>query len=137
MAMQRREFIASFGSVAATLATPGDHTNPAVIERQRSNTLNTTEIENKRLRDELEGKSRKLTEANTHLSETLTACSAMRVPVTCILGYTDLILENAYGEIPEEVRLALLCIKSSGGQIEETINDVFKRRTKPFGSEIG
>jgi hypothetical protein len=60
------------------------------------------------------------------LSECLTMCSEMRVPVNCIIGYTELILDNRYGEIPDEVRRVLHRNRASGLQITQAINLVFQ-----------
>ena len=56
-------------------------------------------IENVRLFDEIQDKSRQLAEASQHKSQFLANMShELRTPLNAILGYTELILDGIYGE---------------------------------------
>jgi GAF domain-containing protein len=56
-------------------------------------------IENVRLFDEIQDKSRQLEEASQHKSQFLAYMShELRTPLNAILGYTELIADGAYGE---------------------------------------
>ncbi len=60
-------------------------------------------IENVRLFDEIQEKSRQLAEASQHKSQFLANMShELRTPLNAILGYTELILDSVYGEPPRE-----------------------------------
>ena len=60
-------------------------------------------IENVRLFDEIQEKSRQLAEASQHKSQFLANMShELRTPLNAILGYTELILDNIYGETAGE-----------------------------------
>ena len=62
-------------------------------------------IENVRLFDEIQDKSQQLAEASQHKSQFLANMShELRTPLNAILGYTELILDNIYGETPEKMR---------------------------------
>src|SRR5262249_19024068 len=56
-------------------------------------------IENVRLFDEIQDKSRQLEEASQHKSQFLANMShELRTPLNAILGYTELMADGAYGE---------------------------------------
>ena len=62
-------------------------------------------IENVRLFDEIQDKSRQLAEASQHKSQFLANMShELRTPLNAILGYTELIIDNIYGETPRKMR---------------------------------
>ena len=82
-------------------------------------------IENVRLFDEIQDKSRQLAEASQHKSQFLANMShELRTPLNAILGYTELILDNVYGEPSEKMRDVLERIESNGKHLLGLINDV-------------
>jgi signal transduction histidine kinase/putative methionine-R-sulfoxide reductase with GAF domain len=82
-------------------------------------------IENVRLFDEIQEKSRQLAEASQHKSQFLANMShELRTPLNAILGYTELILDNLYGDTPEKMRGVLQRIESNGRHLLGLINDV-------------
>src|SRR5262245_57120144 len=65
-------------------------------------------IENVRLFDEIQDKSRQLEIASQHKSQFLANMShELRTPLNAILGYTELMTDGAYGE-PSEKMLSIL-----------------------------
>jgi signal transduction histidine kinase len=82
-------------------------------------------IENVRLFDEIQDKSRQLAEASRHKSQFLANMShELRTPLNAILGYTELILDNIYGDTPEKMRGVLERIEKQGRHLLGLINDV-------------
>ena len=82
-------------------------------------------IQNARLFDEIEEKSRQLAEASQHKSQFLANMShELRTPLNAILGYTELILDSIYGEMPEKARGVLDRVQRNGRHLLGLINDV-------------
>ena len=82
-------------------------------------------IENVRLFDEIQDKSRQLEEASEHKSRFLANMShELRTPLNAILGYTELIQDSVYGEPPEKMMVVLERISRNGKHLLGLINDV-------------
>ena len=82
-------------------------------------------IENVRLFDEIQEKSRQLEEASKHKSQFLANMShELRTPLNAILGYTELIADGVYGETPEKVQATLKRVITNGKHLLGLINDV-------------
>ncbi|WP_244534651.1 ATP-binding protein [Hyphomicrobium sp. CS1GBMeth3] len=82
-------------------------------------------IDNTRLFQDIEEKGRQLELANKHKSQFLANMShELRTPMNAILGYSELILDNLYGDVPEKVREVLLRIDKNGRHLLGLINDV-------------
>jgi len=63
--------------------------------------------------------------ANRHKSEFLANMShELRTPLNAILGYTELILDGIYGEVPEKIREVLERLDKNGRHLLNLINDV-------------
>ena len=82
-------------------------------------------IENVRLFEEIQDKSRQVEEASKHKSQFLANMShELRTPLNAILGYTELVLDGIYGEAPEKMRNVLERIQTNGKHLLGLINDV-------------
>jgi signal transduction histidine kinase len=82
-------------------------------------------IENVRLFDEIQDKSRQLEEASQHKSQFLANMShELRTPLNAILGYTELMADGAYGEPSEKMMGVLKRLESNGKHLLGLINDV-------------
>ena len=82
-------------------------------------------IQNARLFREIEDKGRQLEVASRHKSQFLANMShELRTPLNAILGYTELILDNIYGEAPEKMRHVLDRVQTNGKHLLGLINDV-------------
>ena len=82
-------------------------------------------IENVRLFDEIQDKSRQLAEASQHKSQFLANMShELRTPLNAILGYTELIRDGIYGAPPEKMQAVLKRVESNGRHLLGLINAV-------------
>jgi GAF domain-containing protein len=82
-------------------------------------------IDNVRLFDEIQDKSRQLEEASQHKSQFLANMShELRTPLNAILGYAELMADGAYGEPSEKMLGILKRLEANGKHLLGLINDV-------------
>ena len=82
-------------------------------------------IHNARLFREIEDKGRELAIATKHKSEFLANMShELRTPLNAILGFTELIIDNIYGDVPEKIMDVLERVEKNGRHLLSLINDV-------------
>jgi signal transduction histidine kinase len=82
-------------------------------------------IRNARLFHEIEDKGRQLEIASKHKTQFLANMShELRTPLNAVLGYTELILDNIYGEAPEKMRRVVERVQANGKHLLGLINDV-------------
>jgi signal transduction histidine kinase len=82
-------------------------------------------VENVRLFEEIQDKSRQVEEASKHKSQFLANMShELRTPLNAILGYTELILDGIYGDAPDKMRTVLDRVQTNGKHLLGLINDV-------------
>ena len=82
-------------------------------------------INSARLFKELADKSRELEAASRHKSDFLANVShELRTPMNAILGFNEMILDQVYGDISEDLRRPLTDIQQSGHHLLQLINDV-------------
>jgi signal transduction histidine kinase len=113
--MQRRQFLSLFagGTIGSPLAAPAQQEEAA------------------RLRNEIEETRRQLAETRQQKMQLLCAISEMRAPLFCMLGYTELMLDAGYGEVPESVRFALDRVRRIGIDANGLINAAFAAVQRP------
>lgn len=74
---------------------------------------------------ELQTANLELEAASRHKSQFLASMShELRTPLNAILGYTELIVDQIYGEVPERIRDVLERVDKSGRHLLGLINDV-------------
>jgi signal transduction histidine kinase len=82
-------------------------------------------IDSARLFKELADKSRQLEAASRHKSDFLANVShELRTPMNAILGFNEMILDQVYGDISDDLRQPLSDIQQSGRHLLRLINDV-------------
>ena len=82
-------------------------------------------IHNAKMYQELEEKTQQLEVADKHKSEFLANMShELRTPLNAILGYTELMVDGIYGEVPEEIEDILNRLEKNGRHLLNLINDI-------------
>ena len=85
----------------------------------------TIALENVRLFNEIQDKSRELEVANKHKSEFLASMShELRTPLNAIIGFSEALLEKMFGEMNAKQEDYLKDIHSSGEHLLSLINDI-------------
>src|SRR5262249_38213968 len=88
-------------------------------------TQSTLAIQNARLFREIEERGRELEIASRHKSQFLANMShELRTPLNGIQGYTELIMDGIYGEVPEKIKEIMERIQQSGNRLLGLINAV-------------
>ncbi len=88
-------------------------------------TQSTLAIQNARLFREIEERGRELEIASKHKSQFLANMShELRTPLNGIQGYTELIMDGIYGEVPEKIKEVMERIQQSGNRLLGLINAV-------------
>ena len=82
-------------------------------------------IENVRLFNEIEDKSRQLELANKHKSEFLANMShELRTPLNAIIGFSEVLIERMFGDVNDKQEEYLKDIHTSGQHLLSLINDI-------------
>ena len=113
------------GGLVVSRRTPGTFPDEVVALLQTFASQSALAIQNARLFRELEDKGRQLEVASRHKSEFLANMShELRTPLNAILGYTELIADGIYGEVPETIGGVLERVQASGRHLLGLINAV-------------
>jgi signal transduction histidine kinase/HAMP domain-containing protein len=113
------------GGLVVRRRSPGQFQKETVDLLQTFATQSALAIQNARLFREIEAKGRELEIASKHKSDFLANMShELRTPLNAILGYTELILDNIYGEVPENIQEVLDRVEKNGRHLLGLINDV-------------
>jgi signal transduction histidine kinase len=82
-------------------------------------------IENVRLFNEIQAKTRELEAANRHKDEFLASMShELRTPLNAVIGFSEVLLEQMFGEINDKQQEYLSDILASGRHLLSLINDI-------------
>ena len=113
------------GGLVVRRRVPGQFPSETVDLLQNFATQSALAIQNARLFREIEKKGRELEVASKHKSEFLANMShELRTPLNAILGYTELILDKIYGNVPEQIQEVLERVEQNGRHLLSLINDV-------------
>jgi len=113
------------GALVIRRREPGEFPKHTIDLLQTFAAQSVAAIQNARLFREIEEKGQQLAVASQHKSQFLANMShELRTPLNAILGYTELILDNIYGDVPEKVRSVLDRVQSNGRHLLGLINAV-------------
>jgi signal transduction histidine kinase len=113
------------GALVVRRMAPGAFADGTIELLQTFAAQSVLAIQNARLFSEIGEKSRQLEVASQHKSQFLANMShELRTPLNAVLGYTELILDSVYGDVPEKARATLERIQSNGRHLLGLINDV-------------
>ncbi len=113
------------GGLVVRRKKPGVFESPVIELLQAFAAQSVIAIDNARLFREIEAKGRELARANQHKSEFLANMShELRTPLNAILGYTELILDEIYGAVPDKIGEILERLEHNGRHLLNLINDV-------------
>jgi signal transduction histidine kinase len=113
------------GALAVARKAPGEF-SAEVIELLRTfATQSALAIQNARLFQEIEDKSRQLEAASRHKSEFLANMShELRTPLNAILGFSEVLTERMFGDLNPKQEEYLRDIHTSGQHLLSLINDI-------------
>jgi signal transduction histidine kinase len=113
------------GALVVRRKQPGLLPEPTVDLLQTFAAQSVIAIQNAWLFREIEKKSHQLELESKHKSQFLANMShELRTPLNAILGYTELILDNIYGETSDKMRSVLSRVQINGRHLLGLINDV-------------
>jgi signal transduction histidine kinase len=113
------------GALVVRRRVPGEFPKSTIELLQTFAAQSVLAIENANLFHELEKKSVELQLASRHKSQFLANMShELRTPLNAILGYTELIVDKIYGEIPPKALTTLERVQANGKHLLGLINDV-------------
>jgi signal transduction histidine kinase len=113
------------GAFVVWRAEPGNFAPELVNLLQTFAGQSVLAIQNARLFREVGDNGRQLEIASKHKSQFLANMShELRTPLNAILGYTKMIQNNIYGDVPEKIRDVIGRLEQSGRHLLGLINDV-------------
>ncbi len=114
-----------FGGLVVRRKEAGWFSNSVLKLLQTFANQSVVALHNAQLFREIEEKGRELEIANKHKSQFLANMShELRTPLNAILGYTELIQDNIYGDVPEKIQEVLERLEQNGRHLLGLINDV-------------
>src|SRR5262245_26820252 len=113
------------GCLAVTRNQPGNFPAETIELLRTFATKSALAIQNARLFQEIEDKSRQLEAASQHKSEFLANMShELRTPLNAIIGFSEVLNEQMFGELNEKHAEYLKDIYASGQHLLSLINDI-------------
>jgi len=113
------------GALVVRRKVPGEFSKGTIDVLQTFAAQSVVAIENANLFHQIEEKGRELQMASQHKSQFLANMShELRTPLNAILGYTELIIDKVYGDIPPKALATLDRVQANGRHLLGLINDV-------------
>jgi signal transduction histidine kinase len=113
------------GCLGVTRNQPGEFPTETIELLRTFATQSALAIQNARLFQEIEDKSRQLETASRHKSEFLANMShELRTPLNAIIGFSEVLSERMFGDLNEKQEEYLRDIHASGQHLLSLINDI-------------
>ena len=113
------------GALVVRRKRPGEFSEETVNFLENLASQSVMAIQNAQLFREIEEKGKELEIASQHKSQFLANMShELRTPLNAILGFTELILDKIYGEVPAKIQEVLERVEKNGRHLLSLINDV-------------
>jgi signal transduction histidine kinase len=113
------------GALVVRRRSPGEFSGTTIDLLQTFAAQSVVAIQNARLFAEIEEKGRQLELASRHKSQFLANMShELRTPLNAVLGYSEMMLDGLYGDMPEKAKGVLERVQSNGKHLLGLINDV-------------
>jgi GAF domain-containing protein len=113
------------GALVVRRRAPGRFSDSIVHLMETFAAQSVLAIQNARLFSEIEEKSHQLEIASRHKSQFLANMShELRTPLNSVLGFTEMLADGLYGELPEKAKATLGRVQANGRHLLGLINDV-------------
>jgi GAF domain-containing protein len=113
------------GALVVRRRAPGRFSDSIVHLMETFAAQSVLAIQNARLFSEIEEKGHQLEIASRHKSQFLANMShELRTPLNSVLGFTEMLADGLYGELPEKARTTLGRVQANGRHLLGLINDV-------------
>ncbi|MDP9138538.1 MAG: GAF domain-containing protein [Pseudomonadota bacterium] len=113
------------GALVVRRRTSGRFSDPTVHLLETFAAQSVLAIQNARLFSEIEENGRQLEIASRHKSQFLANMShELRTPLNSVLGFTEMLADGLYGELPAKALATLARVQANGRHLLGLINDV-------------
>ncbi len=113
------------GALVVRRRKPGEFDHEVVHLMETFAAQSVLAIQNAKLFREIEEKGRELEAASRHKSQFLANMShELRTPLNSVLGFTELLVDGIYGELPEKAKATVSRVQANGRHLLGLINDV-------------
>ncbi|MEK1891809.1 MAG: ATP-binding protein [Rhizobium sp.] len=113
------------GALLVKRREPGEFDGQVVHLMETFAAQSVVAVQNAKLFGEIEEKGRELEAASRHKSQFLANMShELRTPLNSVLGFTELLVDGIYGELPEKAKATVSRVQANGRHLLGLINDV-------------
>lgn len=113
------------GALVVRRRAPGRFSDGTVRLMETFAAQSVLAIQNARMFNEIEEKGRQIEIASRHKSQFLANMShELRTPLNSVLGFTEMLADGLYGELPEKAKATLGRVQANGRHLLGLINDV-------------
>ncbi|TIM25524.1 MAG: GAF domain-containing protein [Mesorhizobium sp.] len=113
------------GALVVRRRKPGEFDDQIVHLLETFAAQSVLALQNAKLFREIEEKGRELEAASRHKSQFLANMShELRTPLNSVLGFTELLVDGIYGELPDKAKATVARVQANGRHLLGLINDV-------------